>query len=98
MTDSYTCHRFHPSSPRGHQSHSSALRPGSASPCRSSGPGRLHRPHELCRVTLWRWMNVMLKVEKEDRRAENEGGKVKMTRVAIGTQSQYAGVIISATI
>lgn len=41
----------------------------------------------------------MLKVEKEDRRAENEGGKVKMTRVAIGTQSQYADhVIISATI
>lgn len=40
----------------------------------------------------------MLKVEKEDRRAENEGGKVKMTRVPIGTQSQYAGVIISATI
>ena len=41
----------------------------------------------------------MLQVEEEDRRAENEGGKVKMTPVAVGTQSQYADhVIISATI
>ena len=47
-------------------------------------------------------MNVTLKVEKEDRRAENEGGKVKLTQAAIGThtvEAQYADhVIISATL